>query len=304
MAAIVTKVGIIGGSGLYEIDGLEDVSSSDVMTPFGRPSDPIVTGRFAGKEVCFLPRHGKGHRLLPSEVNSRANIWALRSLGVTHIVSVSAVGSLRLDYRPADVVVPSSILDRTMGVRPNTFFGNGLVGHVGFADPFCKEFRKILISSSQAVLGPAPSSSQVHDGGTYVCIEGPRFSSRAESHYFRKSGADIIGMTAMPEAALAREAEMAYGTLAFVTDYDCWNEETEAVSVAAVLAVLKKNTEVARAIVAKVIAALPQASENPVFEAARFALMTAKDLVPSETIWALEPLYGKYWKSDSVTSKT
>lgn len=305
MPTLVTKVGIIGGSGLYDLDGLEDVARCDVMTPYGKPSDPIVTGKFVGKEVCFLPRHGKGHRLLPSEVNARANVWALRSLGVTHVVSVSAVGSLRQDYRPGDVVVPHSILDRTTGVRPQTFFGNGLVGHLAFADPFCTELRQVLLSSCREVFQPgqSASSSHVHDGGIYVCIEGPRFSSRAESHYFRKCGADIIGMTAMPEAALVREAEMAYGTLAFVTDYDCWNETTEAVSVAAVLAVLKKNTEAARAILAKAIAALPRASENPVFEAARFALMTATELVPTETKRALEPLYGKYWNSDAITSK-
>jgi 5'-methylthioadenosine phosphorylase len=292
MAFQKTMVGVIGGSGLYALEGLQDLHEHEVVTPFGPPSDVIVSGVLHGKQVCFLPRHGRGHRLLPSEVNSRANIWALKSLGVSHIVSVSAVGSLAEKCRPGEVVVPGSVLDRTMGKRPSTFFGHGLVGHVSFADPFCQSLRQTLV---QAV-AESGTGTVCHDGGTYVCIEGPRFSTRAESHHYRAQGATIIGMTAMPEAVLAREAEVAYATLAFVTDYDCWHETEADVSVEAVLAVLGANVSRAKAILSHAIRLLPESSENPIFQAARHSLMTSPDLIPVETRRALGLLYGKYWQ--------
>ncbi len=286
-----TSVGIIGGSGLYDMEGLADVREVRVETPFGSPSDVIVTGTLGGKAVAFLPRHGKGHRFLPSEVNYRANIYALKSLGVTHVVSVSAVGSLQERHAPGNVVVPSQILDRTTGGRERTFFGKGIVGHVSLADPYCPELQAVVHAAAQRELGSA------HLGGTYVCVEGPRFSSRAESHSFRALDADIIGMTAMPEAILAREAELPYATLAFVTDYDCWKEHEEAVTVEAVLAVLKKNVDASKRIVKGIVEGMPlEAGDNPLFCAAKYAIMTPKELVPHETRRALDLLYGKYWR--------
>ncbi len=291
MKKLETKLGVIGGSGLYELEGLEDVTEHEVMTPFGRPSDTIICGTFDGKSVFFLPRHGRGHRYLPSELNSKANIWALKKLGASHVVSVSAVGSLVEDFRPGDVVIPESLIDRTSGVRPHTFFGRGVVGHVSLADPFCTDLRRRLINAAKE----SAEGVGVHNSGNYVCVEGPRFSTRAESQLFRSWGAHIIGMTAMPEASLAREAELAYGTLAFVTDYDCWHESEEDVSVESVMAVLKKNVICAKHIISKVIQSLPQSSENPLFSAAENAIMTPIDLIPHETRRALAPLYSKYW---------
>ncbi|MCA2960375.1 MAG: S-methyl-5'-thioadenosine phosphorylase [Silvanigrellales bacterium] len=286
-----TSVGIIGGSGLYDMEGLTNVQERRLETPFGSPSDVVVTGELAGKPVAFLPRHGRGHRFLPTEVNYRANIYALKSLGVTHIVSVSAVGSLQERHAPGGVVIPTQILDRTNGARERTFFGKGVVGHVSLADPYCPELQAVV---HKAALKEIPSTTL---GGTYVCVEGPRFSSRAESHSFRALEADIIGMTAMPEAILAREAELPYTTLAFVTDYDCWKESEDAVSVEAVLAVLKKNVDASKRIVRGVVEALPaEVKSNPIYEAAKFAIMTPKELIPHETKRALDLLYGKYWR--------
>ena len=273
-----TYLGVIGGSGLYDLPGLTDVQELAISTPFGQPSDAIITGKLNGRPVAFLPRHGKGHRFTPTEVNYRANIFALKSIGVTHILSVSAVGSLQEQYAPGCVVIPKQILDKTVGLRERTYFGRGVVGHVSLADPYCPDFQST---------------------GTYVCVEGPRFSSRAESHAFRAEGCGIIGMTAMPEAALAREAEIPYCTLAFVTDYDCWRENEEAVSVEAVLAVLKKNIDASKRIVKNILATLPESSDNPIFNAAQFALMTSAELIPAETKRALWPFYGKYWSSSA-----
>ena len=284
-----TFLGIIGGSGLYDLPGLQNVKEHAVDTPFGSPSDKIITGELHGKQVAFLPRHGKGHRFTPTEVNYRANIFALKKLGVNHIVSVSAVGSLQEQYAPGTIVIPSQILDRTSGARPRTFFGEGVVGHVGFADPYCPGLQEILLSACKK------EGSTAFLGGTYVCVEGPRFSSRAESHSFRALDAAIIGMTALPEAALAREAEIPYATLAFVTDYDCWKEHEEAVTVEAVLAVLKRNVDASKQIVKNILEALPAESSNPIFNAAQFAIMTPAELVPVETKRKLELFYGKYW---------
>lgn len=284
-----TFLGVIGGSGLYDLPGLKNIKEHALSTPFGQPSDGIITGELNGRPIAFLPRHGKGHRFTPSEVNYRANIYALKSLGVTHILSVSAVGSLQEKFAPGTVVIPKQILDKTVGIRERTFFGKGVVGHVSLADPYCPDFQKTALNACLA------ENVTSFLEGTYVCVEGPRFSSRSESHAFRAENCGIIGMTAMPEAALAREAEIPYCTLAFVTDYDCWRENEEAVSVDAVLAVLKKNVDASKRIVQRVLETLPVKSDNPVFNAAQFALMTSPELIPTETKRALWPLYGKYW---------
>lgn len=289
MVAKKTYLGVIGGSGLYEMPGLQNVKEMVVETPFGHPSDSIITGELGGKPIAFLPRHGRGHRFTPSEVNYRANIFALKKLGVTHVLSVSAVGSLQEEFPPGSIVIPNQILDRTLGIRTRTFFGNGAVGHVGFADPFCPEMQKFALSVARK------EGVRTFLGGTYVAVEGPRFSSRAESNSFRALKATVIGMTAMPEASLAREAEMPYCTLAFVTDYDCWREDDEPVSVEAVLAVLHKNVEASKRIVRSLHEALPLESENPIFNSAQFAIMTKLELIPADTRAKLDLLYGKYW---------
>lgn len=285
-----TFLAFIGGSGLYDLPGIENVEEHEISTPFGSPSDKIITGKIDEKPIAFLPRHGKGHRFLPSEVNYRANIYALKKLGVTHIVSVSAVGGLQEKTAPGTAVIPTQIIDKTTGIRQRTFFGNGVVGHVAFADPYCPELQKHIAHAC------AQEKVTTHLGGALVCIEGPRFSSRAESHSYRRKEAMIIGMTAMPEASLAREAEIAYATLAFVTDYDCWREETEAVTVEAVMAVLNKNVEASKRIAKAIHKSLPLESNNPIFHAAENAMMTNPKLIPAETKRDLELLYGKYWK--------
>ncbi|APJ03018.1 S-methyl-5'-thioadenosine phosphorylase [Silvanigrella aquatica] len=285
-----TFLAFIGGSGLYDLPGIENVEEQEIATPFGCPSDKIITGKIEGKPIAFLPRHGKGHRFLPSEVNYRANIYALKKLGVTHIVSVSAVGGLQEKTAPGTAVIPTQIIDKTNGTRQRTFFGNGVVGHVSFADPYCPELQKHIAKACEQ------EKVTTHLGGALVCIEGPRFSSRAESHSYRREEASIIGMTAMPEAILAREAEIAYATLAFVTDYDCWREETEAVTVEAVMAVLSKNVEASKRIAKAIHKSLPMESSNSIFSAAANSIMTNPSLIPAETKRNLELLYGKYWK--------
>jgi 5'-methylthioadenosine phosphorylase len=236
------KLGIIGGSGLYNLPNLDVIDTIDVETPFGRPSDHLTLGKLASTEIVFLPRHGAGHRHTPTELPYRANIYALKELGVTHVLSVSAVGSLQEQLAPLSIVLPDQITDRTM-LRPRTFFENGIVAHVGIAEPFCPVLRASLFSCGQAINQP------IHDGGTYVCIEGPQFSTKAESNLYRSWGASVIGMTAMPEARLAREAELCYATLAMVTDYDVWHESEAAVNVEMVIANLHHNTQTGRAII-------------------------------------------------------
>nr|WP_202614002.1 S-methyl-5'-thioadenosine phosphorylase [Silvanigrella paludirubra] len=285
-----TFLAFIGGSGLYDLPGIENVEEIEIATPFGCPSDKITTGTIDGKPIAFLPRHGKGHRFLPSEVNYRANIYALKKLGVTHIVSVSAVGGLQEKTAPGTAVIPTQIIDKTTGQRQRTFFGNGVVGHVSFADPYCPELQSYIAKACEQ------EKVTTHFGGALVCIEGPRFSSRAESHSFKREEAMIIGMTAMPEAILAREAEIAYATLAFVTDYDCWREETEAVTVEAVIAVLNKNVEASKRIAKAIHKFLPKETSNPIFEAAKNSIMTNLSLIPQETKRNLDLLFGKYWK--------
>jgi len=282
------RIGIIGGSGLYEMMGLERVQEVLPETPFGTPSDPIVLGVLDGVEVCFLPRHGRGHRISPSELPARANIYALKFLGVERIVSVSAVGSLKEEYRPRDIVVPDQLIDRTKG-RPSTFFEGGIVAHIAFAEPFCGDTRRALVSACREVGAP------VHDGGTYVVIEGPAFSTRAESFLYRSWGADIIGMTALPEAKLAREAEICYATLAFVTDYDCWHPEHDSVTVEMVLENLRRSAETALRVLRTVIprlAGMPRTCPCP--HALQNAIVTARDRIPPEARQRLALLVDRY----------
>lgn len=286
-------IGIIGGSGLYEMDGLEAVREVEVATPFGPPSDALVEGRYAGRRLVFLPRHGRGHRFLPSEVPYRANLWALKSLGVEWVISVSAVGSLDEDARPGHICLPDQFIDRTWG-RPNTFFGDGIVGHVGLADPVCASLQQAVWDTRDAVGVP------FHRGGAYVCIQGPQFSTRAESFLYRGWGARVIGMTNATEARLAREAELCYTTVALVTDYDCWHETEEEVSVEAVLAVLHRNVDTAKNIIRRVVGAIPGDRTCPCREAARYAILTPADRIPPETRRAVDLLYGKYLKGDGA----
>ena len=280
-------IGVIGGTGLYRMDGLEGAEEVVVDTPFGAPSDVIVTGTLNGVGVAFLPRHGRGHRLSPTELPARANIYALKSLGVRRVVSVCAVGSLREEIRPLDMVVPDQLIDRTLG-RPRTFFGEGIVAHVGMADPFCPDLRSALrLSGGRA-------GATVHDGGTLVVIEGPQFSTRAESHMYRSWGADIIGMTALPEARLAREAELCYAVLACSTDYDCWHESEEPVTVEMVVENLMKNTAVSRAILADVITADLAERDCGCGSALANAIVTDRGVIPAEVRERLSLLIGKY----------
>lgn len=284
-----TRLGVIGGSGVYQMSDVKIVAEHPVSTPFGLPSDVVVEGQIGERTVFFIPRHGVGHRLTPSEVNYRANIHALKQLGVTHVLAVSACGIMEEKIRPGDMVVPDQIFDRTKGIRASTFFGDGCVGHVAFADPFCEDLRQVILQAAKQNL------ARVHDGGAYVCMEGPQFSTRAESHQYRKTLAPaVIGMTGLPEAKLAREAEMSYGMLALATDYDCWHETEEDVSVDAVLAVLKANAELANKVVKSVAELLPAEMSCDCQHAAKFAIMTRRDLIPEATKQRLNTLYGRY----------
>jgi 5'-methylthioadenosine phosphorylase len=291
-------VGVIGGSGLYDIEGLEDREEIALETPWGAPSDAYLTGRLEGARFVFLPRHGRGHRWTPSELNFRANIWGLKKLGVQHVISISAVGSLREDIAPGHLVAVDQFIDRTRG-RPETFFGEGCVGHVSFADPVEPALRQILLASAREV------GATVHDGGTYVCIEGPTFSTRAESELYRSWGADLVGMTNVPEARLAREAELAYATLALCTDYDCWHETHEEVSVETVVAVIKQNVAMARRVIKEAVRRLAGLGDVswPSHRAlgGGMAIMTAPHLVPSETRQKLDLLVGRYlWPDEAA----
>ncbi len=281
-------VGIIGGSGLYHIEGFEAQKWVKVKTPFGPPSDDLLTGRLAGRRVVFLPRHGRGHRILPSELNHRANIWAMKKLGVGWIISVSAVGSLQAKYKPCDIVLPDQFVDRTKQSSAHTFFGRGIVGHISFAEPICAELREILFHTARAL------KARVHNGGTYVNMEGPAFSTRAESIVNHKAGFEVIGMTNLGEAKCAREAEIAYATMAMVTDYDCWKIDEAHVTVEMIIANLMKNAEMAKAIVAKAIPQLPQECHWPCHRALKNALMTDRKLWPKKTVQELGPILKKY----------
>jgi 5'-methylthioadenosine phosphorylase len=281
-------IGVIGGSGLYRIEGLEEPEELIVETPFGPPSDSIVSGYLHGRRVYFLPRHARGHRLLPTELNHRANIFALRSLNVRWIFSVGAVGSLQEQYRPRDIVLPEQFLDRTSRRSECTFFGNGIVAHIGFSDPVSADLRAI-ISQEASKLGYT-----VHNGGTYVNMDGPAFSTRAESEFHRRMGFDIIGMTNLPEAKLAREAEISLASINFVTDYDCWKTEDEPVSAQTVVGHLVANAEAARKILPKVIEKMPREANWPEHRVLDFALVTDRKLWPEATVKKLEIILKRF----------
>jgi len=284
---VEAKIGVIGGSGLYQIDGVSDLTETKIETPFGEPSDLIITGTLQGVPIAFLPRHGKGHRISPSEVPVRANIFALKSLGVERIISISAVGSLREDIHPLDLVIPDQLIDRTKG-RVSTFFGRGLVAHVGFAEPFCPHLSQILHQTAQKL------GTTARRGGTCVVMEGPAFSTKAESHLYRSWGASIVGMTALPEAKLTREAEICYATLAFVTDYDCWHESAEPVTVEMVVANLMQNAETAKNILKAAIAAATEKRSCQCGTALKDAIITSREHIPANLKRELAPLIRKY----------
>jgi 5'-methylthioadenosine phosphorylase len=266
-------LGIVGGSGIYEMPGLEQVSRREVATPYGSPSAEVVLGQLGETRMLFLPRHGKHHELPPHQINYRANICALKQLGATHLVSLSAVGSMREEIVPGQVVVVDQYIDLTKR-RTSTFFEDGIAGHVAFADPVCPRLSEALADASQA------SGATVHRGGTYLCMEGPQFSTRAESRLYRQWGVSVIGMTAMPEAKLAREAELPYATLALATDYDCWHESAGDVSIDAVLAVLRQNAALAQRTVARLAGCLPDPEGSPAYRATKSAILTPRDQVP------------------------
>jgi 5'-methylthioadenosine phosphorylase len=283
-------LGVIGGSGLYEIEGLTNIRSIKVATPFGRPSDDYIVGTLHGIRVAFLPRHGRGHRIMPTDINYRANIYGMKKLGVERIISVSAVGSMKEEIKPGDIVVPDQFYDHTKH-RRSTFFGNGIVAHVGMADPVCAGLCSVLIEAGSKV------GATVHRGGTYLCMEGPQFSTRAESMTYREWNVDVIGMTNATEAKLAREAEICYSTIALATDYDCWHHSEEAVTVEAVLAVMKHNIETSKAMIRQAVQMLPQTRACGCGEALRNTIMTPAKLIPAKTKKDLAPIIGKYLKS-------
>lgn len=282
-------LGVIGGSGLYEMAGLSDVEEVEIETPFGAPSDRIVRGRIGDVTLLFLPRHGRGHRLAPHLINYRANVCAMKRLGATQLVSLSAVGSMRENIEPGHVVIVDQYIDMTRR-RTSTFFDDGVVAHVAFADPVCTDLARA------AALAATRAGAIVHQGGTYVCIDGPQFSTRAESHLYRGFGVAVIGMTAMPEAKLAREAELPYATIAFSTDYDAWHDTVAAVSVEAVLTILRRNVELAKRIVEELANALPDPATSPATHALRDSIITDKKAITSEAMERLGWLIGPYLK--------
>ena len=281
-----TRIGVIGGSGLYTMDGVTDLEEFEIDTPFGKPSDAVIVGKLDGVNVAFLPRHGRKHLIPPHQINYRANIWALKSLGVRWLMSVSAVGSLREGVEPGQLVMVAQFIDRTR-TRPSTFFEDGIAAHVSFADPCCDVLRKALLKSA------AQAELPHHDGGTYVCIEGPQFSTRAESNLYRSWGADVVGMTNLPECRLAREAQIAYSTIAMATDYDCWHTGHDDVTVDQVVAVLKANVSLAKRIVAEAVPLiLAHDGPAPHHEALKGALLTPAEAIDPDRKAALEPLIG------------
>jgi len=283
------EIGIIGGSGLYKMAGLERVREIRVTTPFGKPSDAFVLGRLEGRGVAFLSRHGRGHRLMPSEINFRANLYGMKKLGVTRIISVSAVGSLREDLRPLDVVLPSQFFDRTHG-RVSTFFGDGIVAHISFADPVCPLVADVLAKSC------ASSGVNCHRGGIYVCVQGPAFSTKAESNAYRAWGMDVIGMTNLQEAKLAREAEICYATLAMVTDYDCWHPDHDAVTVEQIIDFLNRNAQNAQKIIRAAVRQMPKERDCKCGSALARTILTDPEKIPPRTRKKLAWLVAKYLK--------
>jgi 5'-methylthioadenosine phosphorylase len=282
------RVGIIGGSGLYHIEGFSRPKWVKVNTPFGPPSDDLLTGQLAGRDVVFLARHGRGHRLLPSELNHRANIWAMKKLGVRWLLSVSAVGSLQRRFKPCDIVLPDQFVDRTKKSPEHTFFGRGIVAHIAFAHPVCEELRALLLQACRAC------GARVHAGGVYVNMEGPAFSTRAESLANRQAGFAVIGMTNLGEAKCAREAEIAYATLAMVTDYDCWNEDEAHVTVEMVVANLQRNAALAKQILTRALPMIPLEQECSCHHALKNSILTERRLWPAKTIKELRPILAKY----------
>jgi 5'-methylthioadenosine phosphorylase len=280
-------IGIIGGTGLYNIEGFTSQKWVKVKTPFGNPSDDFLTGKLAGRDVVFLARHGRGHRILPSELNHRANIWAMKKLGAQWILSISAVGSLQEKYKPCDIVLIDQFLDRTKQSLNHTFFGRGIVAHVSFAQPVCEELRGILLQAARHC------GAKAHDGGTYVCMEGPAFSTRAESLTNHRAGYDVIGMTNLGEAKCAREAEIAYATLAMATDYDCWKEE-EHVTLEMIIANLHRNADTAKKVVVAAISRIPTEPNWACHSALKHAIMTDKKFWPTKTVKELKPILEKY----------
>jgi 5'-methylthioadenosine phosphorylase len=282
-------IGVIGGSGLYEMEGLTDVREEIVSTPFGEPSDTYFTGSLNGVKLVFLPRHGRGHRYLPSEVNYRANIYGMKKLGVEQIISVSAVGSLKEEIAPGHIVIPDQFIDRTKGIRKDTFFGNGVVAHAGFADPVCAGLSSTLEAAAKSV------GATVHRGGAYICMEGPAFSTRAESLMYRGLGAAIIGMTNLTEAKLAREAEICYGIIALSTDYDCWHDSHDDVTVEAIIAIIHQNVAMAKNIIRQAVGTLATAERScPCSSAMRYAVITDRKAIPEKAKADLNILVGKY----------
>ncbi len=281
-------IGVIGGSGLYEMEGLVDVREVVVTTPFGEPSDAYITGTLNGVKMVFLPRHGRGHRLLPSEVNYRANIYGMKKLGVEQIISVSAVGSLREEIVPGHIVIPDQFIDRTKGIRKDTFFGNGVVAHAGFADPVCTALSATLVSAATSV------GATVHRGGTYICMEGPAFSTRAESFMYRGLGAAIIGMTNLTEAKLAREAEICYGIIALSTDYDCWHNSHEDVTVEAIIKIIHQNVAMAKNIIRQAVSGIAAERNCACASAMQYAVITDKKAIPEKAKADLDILVGRY----------
>ncbi len=283
------KIGIIGGSGLYDIEGIEIKSKEKMYTPFGNPSDELIIGKIKGKDVVFLPRHGKGHKLLPSEINYRANIWALKKIGVNKIISVSAVGSLKEQIRPLDIVLIDQFFDRTK-FRKSTFFGDGIVAHIDFSHPICLDLKRIVYEVGQEV----GEGTRIHLGGTYCNIEGPAFSTKRESLLYRSWGFDVVGMTNLTEAKLAREAEICYTSMAMVTDYDCWKEDEECVNVNMIIENLSKNAIIAKKIIKNAILEISEGKSCECNNALRNSILTPLDNIPSNIKEKLEPIIGKY----------
>lgn len=289
MPAPEVRIGVIGGTGLYDIEGMADLKKVDIDTPFGKPSDTIIVGKLGGVGIAFLPRHGKGHRISPSEVPSCANIYALKSLGVEFIISSNSCGSFKEELKPGHLLIPDQIIDRT-SKRTNTFFGDGIVAHIEFADPFCPVLSKILYEAA------LDTGAIVHSGGTFIAMEGPAFSTRAESRLYKSWGADVIGMTVLPEARLAREAEICYASIACVTDYDSWHDVNESVTVEAILATMRNNVDNARKTIRLAAGRVPEKRECACVNALRPALVTDMSTVPEEQKKKLDLLIGKYVK--------
>ncbi len=283
------KIGVIGGTGLEDIEGMTDIEEVEIDTPFGKPSDAIIIGRLAGVGIAFLPRHGKGHRISPSELPARANIYALKSLGVEHIIALCSAGSFKKEIEPGHLLIPDQLIDRTRN-RINSFFGEGIVGHIPFADPFCPTLSQVLYDSAKEI------GASVHPKGTFVVMEGPAFSTRAESRLYRSWGADLIGMTALPEAKLAREAEICYAIIACVTDYDSWWHRAEPITVDVILNTMHQNVDTAKSIIKLAVSRIPEKRDCPCATALETAIVTAPEMIPPEQKKKLNLMIGKYIK--------